>query len=183
VLGVLPGVIGSLQAMEVIKLILQLGEPLIGKLLHYDSLSASTRHFNLRRDPHCSLCGDSPSIRSLAITKFNNPTQPRPMKEVTVQTLKQLFDDDKVEFLLDVRMPDEYALANLGGVLIPLPLLEASLDEIPRNKAIIIHCKAGVRSARACSILLDAGFTDVTNVIGGIDAWRKEIDPSLPLTV
>lgn len=178
-LGVLPGIVGSLQAMEVIKLILGLGTPAIGKLVHYDAFTTSMRTFKLKSDPECKLCGTSPSILTPQLTEFKSDT-PNCMKEITVQELNNKMQQSSLEFLLDVRMPQEFAAANLGGHLIPLPELEQSLGQIPKDTPITIHCKAGVRSARACFILMEHGYTDVTNVIGGTDAWREEIDPSFP---
>ena len=179
----LPGVIGSLQAMEALKLLLNIGTPAIGKIVHYDAFSTSMRTFTLKPDPKCKLCGENPSITTIQPTTFSTPNKTvNPMKEITVQELKVMLDNGAVDFLLDVRMPAEYEAANIGGHLIPLPLLENSLQEIPRDKPIIIHCKAGVRSAKACFILMNHGFSDVTNVIGGTDAWRAEVDPTLPYT-
>ena len=167
--------------MEVIKLLLDIGTPAIGKLVHYDAFSTTLRTFNLKPDPKCELCGENPSITEIKLTEFVNTCDIQNfMKEITVQELKTLMESDSIDFLLDVRMPEEYQAANLGGHLLPLPLLPENLDQIPRNKPIIIHCKAGVRSARACYTLLENGYTDVTNVIGGTDAWRAEIDPSFP---
>ena len=180
-LGVLPGVVGSLQAMEVVKLLLDIGTPAVGKLVHYDAFSTSLRTFNLKRDPECALCGENPTIKDIQLTEFVNACQQDNfMKEITVQELKNLMDTDAIDFLLDVRMPEEFQAANLGGHLLPLPLLEDNLDQVPKDTPIIVHCKAGVRSARACYTLLQHGYTDVTNVIGGTDAWRAEVDPSLP---
>ncbi len=175
----LPGVVGSMQAMEAIKLILQIGDPLIGKMLYYDALTATTRKFKLRPDPECALCGASPTIKTLQHTEFKHTTTTE-MKEITVTELKERIETNAIEYLLDVRMPEEHQAANLGGELIPLPVLSDSLDQIPKDQALVIYCKGGVRSAKACHILMEAGFNDVTNVIGGTEAWRREVDPSLP---
>ena len=180
-LGVLPGVVGSLQAMEAIKLILDIGKPAIGKLVHYDALATSMRSFTLNPDPQCARCGDKPTIEGIQETKFKSTNkQGNQMKEITVQELKNKMDQGTLGFLLDVRMPKEYESANLGGVLVPLPELMESLDKIPKDEPIIIYCKAGGRSARACLELMQVGYADVTNVLGGTDGWRNEIDPDLP---
>lgn len=169
-----------MQAIEVIKLLLNIGTPAIGKLIYYDALTASTKHFNLKRDPQCVVCGDNPTLTEIKEITIPCNSKSDDMKEIDVFQLRDQLNDNTIEFLLDVRMPHEYEAANLKGKLIPLPELEDQLDTLPRDKAIVIHCKGGVRSAKACQILLAAGFTDVTNVAGGTDAWRKHIDPSLP---
>lgn len=179
VLGVLPGVIGSIQAMEAIKLILGTDTPPLGKLTIYDALGSSFRTITLRRDPSCRLCGDHPSIDSVS-----NPETLAPayceihtdMETITTSELRErLASPDFNAFLLDVREPDEYAVANIPqATLIPLGTLEGRLDELPTNTEILIHCKSGRRSARAVDVLLANGFTDVKNVEGGIDSWLAE---------
>lgn len=176
VLGVLPGVIGSIQAMEAIKLILGTGTPPLGKLTIYDALGSSFRTITLRRDPSCRLCGDHSTIDSVS-----NPETLAPayceihtdMETITTSELRQrLAAPDFDAFLLDVREPDEYAVANIPqATLIPLGTLEGRLGELPKDTEILIHCKSGRRSARAVDLLLANGFTDVKNVEGGIDAW------------
>ena len=177
VLGVLPGIIGSLQAMETIKLLLGLGDIPLGKLTCYDALRSSFRVLTLRRDPACRLCGDSPSIHSIS-----NPETLAPhscemsthLPTFSVSELKARLASGFYGLLIDVREPDEYALANIpGSRLIPLATLPAVLPELDKNQEILIHCKAGGRSARAVQTLLDAGFTNVTNIAGGMDAWLK----------
>lgn len=169
-----------MQAMEVVKLLLNLGKPLVGKLLHYDALNTSFRNFQLKQDSQCVLCSANASYEGIGIA-LNKNTQTTitnkmamEMKEITVTDLKKRMDSDSVEFLLDVRALHEFEAANIGGELIPLPLLPDSLNLIPQDKEIIIYCKGGVRSARACHILTEAGYTDVVNVVGGMDAWIKE---------
>ena len=166
--------------MEVLKLLLDIGTPAIGKLVHYDALATTMRNFTLNRDPQCALCGDNPTINEIKEMKLRPSKENNGMKEINVVELKNKLDNNQVEFLLDVRMEQEFEAANLGGFLIPLPELMENLDSIPRDKAITIHCKAGGRSARACATLLEAGFSDVTNVLGGTDAWRQQVDPTLP---
>jgi sulfur-carrier protein adenylyltransferase/sulfurtransferase len=177
VLGVLPGIIGSLQAMEAIKLLLGLGEIPLGKLTCYDALRSSFRVLTLRRDPACRLCGDTPSIHSisnpetLASSSCDMSTE---LPTITVSDLKARLDAGFDGLLIDVREPDEYAAAHIeGSRLIPLATLPAAFSELPKDQEILVHCKAGGRSARAVQAMLDAGFTDVTNVAGGMDAWLK----------
>lgn len=175
VLGVLPGVIGSLQAMETIKLILGIGEPPLGKLLCYDGLRSSFRTLTLRRDPACRLCGDQPVIHSVNNPETNAPASCSTgddLPSVTVEELKQRLSAGFNGLLLDVREPDEHAAARIeGSRLIPLGTLEGEIPSLPKDREILVHCKSGRRSARAVQTLLDAGFTDVKNVSGGIDAW------------
>jgi len=177
VLGVLPGVVGLLQATEAIKLLLGIGEVPLGKLTCYDALRSSFRTLTLRRDPACKLCGDQPSIDSirnpetLASTSCAmNPELPA----ISAEELKRRLDSGFEGMLVDVREPDEYAAASIpGSCLIPLGSFEDSITELPRDREILIHCKSGRRSARAVQSLLDAGFSNVLNVTGGIDAWHK----------
>ena len=175
VLGVLPGIIGSIQAMETLKLLLGIGSVPLGKLTVYDALNSSFRAIKLHRDPHCRLCGDQPEIRSVSNPETNAssacPTNPG-MESVTTEELKHLLDDNFEGLLIDVREPHEHAMARIDGAeLIPLGTLEAELHRLPRDRDILIHCKSGMRSARAVKLLLDQGFTRVKNVAGGIDAW------------
>ena len=188
VLGVLPGLIGTLQATEAVKLIAGIGESLIGRLLHVDTLSMKFRTFNLRRDPECPVCGDHPTITApidyegfcgipKAMAQTNDLSD-----EVTVQELKTMMDNKEDFFLLDVREPVEWDIANLPGAkLIPLGELPNRLDEIPREGKLIVQCKSGGRSARAVGFLRDAGFDNAVNLTGGINAWSTEIDPSVAL--
>ncbi|HVJ45642.1 MAG TPA: molybdopterin-synthase adenylyltransferase MoeB [Luteolibacter sp.] len=179
VLGVLPGIIGSLQAMEAIKLILNIGKPPLGKLTIYDALNSSFRSITLRRDPSCRLCGDHPSVDSVT-----NPETLAPayceipddhMETITTAELRERLAGNFDALLIDVREHDEYAVANIPGAkLIPLGTLNDHLDELPKDREILIHCKSGRRSARAVDLLLANGFTDVKNVEGGIDSWLAE---------
>ena len=193
VLGVLPGVIGTIQATETIKLILGTGEPLIGRLLLYDALRMRFRELKLRRDPDCPVCGDRPSIRELIdYEQFCGLPQAAaaavpalaPEHEVTVEELKSTLVGDDSLLLIDVREPQEFQICRIpGSTLIPLGMVPARLDELRATAAgrpIIVHCKSGVRSAKAVRLLQDAGLTQAKNLKGGILAWIDRIDPTLP---
>lgn len=183
VLGVLPGLIGTMQALEAIKLITGIGQPLLGKLLHVDTLSMRFRTLSLRRDPDCPVCGDRPTITEpidyqgfCGITAEPAPAVPT----MTVHELKQLRENGDNHFLLDVREPHEQSISRIeGAVLIPLGELESRTAELPRDRRILVHCKSGGRSARAVSKLREQGFEDVWNISGGIIAWAREIDPTM----
>ena len=176
-LGVLPGVIGTLQATEAIKLLVGVGEPLLGQLLHYDALSAKFRTFTVRPDPQCALCGENPTITApQAIDGYGCTAVGS-----TVHELLGALDEDGVT-LLDVREPDERAACRIEPSLaIPLGELAARLGELPRDGRLFVYCKVGGRSAHAVDLLTAAGFENAINVLGGIDAWRAEIDPAMPL--
>jgi MoaD family protein len=186
VLGVLPGVIGVIQATEAIKLILGSGQPLIGRLLLYDALQMRFRELKLRRDPECPICGDHPTIHALIdYDQFCGvvPAQAQPastgVPEVTVEQLKAKIDKGDDFFLLDVREPNEYQICRIAGsTLIPLGELAQRTGELDRNKEMIVHCKMGGRSAKAVSLLQERGFNRVSNLKGGILAWIDRIDPS-----
>lgn len=182
VLGVLPGIIGCLQANEAIKLILGLGEPLIGRLIHFDALAFRFREIKLRRDPQCAVCGENPTITELHdITFACDMSQSPALPEIDVHQLKSRMEEESPFVLLDVREPAEIAVCCLpGSVVIPLGELPARLGELDAAAETIIHCKAGGRSAKALQILLEAGFDKVCHVKGGINAWSAEIDPSVP---
>lgn len=186
VLGVLPGLIGTMQALEAIKLITGIGQPLLGKLLHVDTLSMRFRTLTLRRDPDCPVCGDSPTITEpIDYEGFCGVSQPLmnapEMPAMTVQELKELRDAGDDHFLLDVREPHEQAICCIeGAFLIPLGELEHRIDEIPLGRRILVYCKGGVRSAKAVGKLREHGFDNVWNITGGILAWAREIDPSIP---
>ncbi|MBK1882931.1 molybdopterin-synthase adenylyltransferase MoeB [Luteolibacter pohnpeiensis] len=179
VLGVLPGIIGSLQAMEAIKLILGLGEPPLGKLVIYDALSTSFRSIKLRRDTTCRLCGDHPSIFSTENAETTAPAtcqvdDPN-MQSITTSELRKRLNGDFDAVLIDVREPHEHAVANIPQAeLIPLATLPDQIDRLPKDREIIVHCKSGGRSAKAVDFLIANGFENVTNVTGGMDAWLAE---------
>jgi len=187
VLGVLPGLIGTMQATETIKLIVGIGQPLIGRLLHVDTLTMKFRTFNLRRDPECPVCGDHPTITQpvdyetfCGITPSTMQSKPN-KQDVSVQELKALIDRKDDFLLLDVREPFEWDIAHIEGArLIPLGELSSRLDELPEDRKIIVQCKSGGRSAKGAALLEQAGLTDVWNLAGGITAWSKEVDPTIP---
>ena len=179
VLGVLPGIIGSLQAMETLKLILGIGVVPLGKLTCYDALNSAFRSLKLNRDPQCRLCGDHPDIRSVSNAETTTAATcnlaSESMESITTTELRALLSGDFAGVLIDVREPDEYALAHIeGSQLIPLKTLPGELDSLPTDREILVHCKSGGRSAKAVQLMLDHGFTRVRNVAGGIDAWLAE---------
>lgn len=189
VLGVLPGIIGSLQALETIKLILDEGEPLIGRLVLFDALKFKFRELKLRKNPECPICGESPTIHALIdYDQFCGVTPPAAQSdeiidertEISVEQLKARLDRNDDLFILDVREPHEYEIANIGAHLIPLSELSRRIKEVNASKEVIVHCKSGGRSARAADFLRRSGFERVKNLVGGIDAWSEKIDPSLP---
>jgi len=179
VLGVLPGIIGSIQAMEAIKILLGIGEMPLGKLTVYDALRSSFRSIRLNRDPKCRLCGDHPEIPSVAnaeTTAFSSCHLISPdMESITTLELRQKIVQGLDGILLDVRQPDEHEIARIEQArLIPLDTLESQLDFLPRDRTIYVHCKAGSRSARAVKLMTECGFAKVVNVSGGMDQWLKE---------
>jgi molybdopterin/thiamine biosynthesis adenylyltransferase/rhodanese-related sulfurtransferase len=183
VLGVLPGIIGCLQTNEAIKLILGIGEPLVGRLIHFDALAFRFREIKLRRDPQCAVCGENPTITKLENITFACDMSPSPaLPEIDVHQLKARMDEGTPFVLLDVREPAEIEVARLpGSLVIPLGELPGRLDELDPSAETIVHCKAGGRSAKALQLLLEAGFSDACHVQGGINAWSSEIDSSVPL--
>jgi len=186
VLGVLPGIVGSLQASEAIKLILGIGDPLVGRLIHFDALSFRFREIKLKRDVECAVCGNHPSIQTLTDYEMNceisGSDSDLPLREINVQQLKDRMAQETAFVLLDVREDAEIEICRLpGSVTIPLGELPQRLSELDPNCETIVHCKSGGRSAQALQILNEAGFSDVCHVQGGINAWSKEIDSSVPL--
>ena len=187
VLGILPGAIGTIQATETVKLILGIGEPLIGRLLLYDALGMSFREMKLRKDPNCPVCGENPTVTELidyqefcGIPQANAQATADEVPEITVQELKKRLDNGENLSVLDVREPHEYEVANIGARLIPLNELPERLAELDRDVPLAVHCKTGGRSARAVKLLQETGFQNAFNVEGGITAWSEEIDPSVP---
>lgn len=182
VLGVLPGLVGTMQALEAIKLITGIGQPLLGKLLHVDTLGMRFRTFNLRRDPDCPVCGDKPTITEpVDYEGFCGITSPPAVAAISVTELQRLRELGQPHFLLDVREPDEAEVARIeGAVLIPLGQVVARAGEVPRDVPVYVHCKLGGRSAKAVAALQGLGYTNVTNVTGGITAWSDEVDASVP---
>jgi sulfur-carrier protein adenylyltransferase/sulfurtransferase len=187
VLGVLPGAVGTIQATEAVKLILGIGEPLIGRLLLYDALSMRFREMKLRKDPDCPVCGENPTVTELidyqefcGIPQAETAAKENGVPEITVGELKAKMDHGEDINVLDVREPHEYEVANIGVRLIPLGELPQRLVELDQDEYFVVHCKTGGRSAKAVKLLQDAGFQNVYNVKGGITAWSEEIDPSIP---
>ncbi len=187
VLGVLPGVIGLLQATEALKLILGLGTSLLGRLLLYNALDLQFRELKLRRDPLCPICGEAPTLRELpdyeAFCGANPQTQP-PMPnsdEVTVQDMKRALDQPSLDIqVIDVREADEHAAARVAGtVLLPSSELDTRCGELDPSRAYYLHCQAGARSLKAVALLQQRGFKQVKSVCGGIQAWAAEIDPGV----
>jgi adenylyltransferase/sulfurtransferase len=190
VLGVLPGIIGLIQAIEALKLIIGAGETLAGRLLHFDALKMKFREFNLRRDPECPVCGDKPSIFApIDYEQFCAGPEPEDdwfaapagAPEISVRDLKAKMDRNEAFTLIDVREPYEYEIARIeGSQLIPLGELESRLNELPRTGTLIMHCHSGGRSERAVLLLQESGFENAVNLAGGIDAWSVEVDPAVP---
>ena len=189
VLGVLPGIIGLIQATEALKLIIGAGESLAGRLLHFDALKMKFREFNLRRDSQCPVCGDNPTIfEPIDYEQFcEGPAAADwfaaedAVPSVSVQELKRKMDEGEALTLVDVREPYEYEIARItGSRLIPLGELGTHVDELPRTGTLVLQCHSGARSEHAVRLLQDAGFGNVYNLEGGIDAWSSEIDPAVP---
>ena len=186
VLGILPGLVGVIQATEVIKLILGKGEPLIGRLLLVDALGMKFRELKLRKNPDCPACGTHRTVTKLidynefcgirGEEKAVDATQ----SEMQVEELKRRLDAGEDIFVLDVREPHEYQICNLGGHLIPLNDLPKRINELDSSQEIVAHCKMGGRSAKAVQFLREAGFKKVHNLAGGILAWADRIDPKVP---
>jgi adenylyltransferase/sulfurtransferase len=187
VLGILPGIIGTMQATEAIKLILGSGDPLIGRLVLFDALGMRFRELKLRKDPNCPICGDNPTIHALIdYQQFCGiGTQAEPELggewEITGPQLKARWDRGDRPFLLDVRNPEEWEICRLpGATLIPLSELPDRYIALDPNSEIVVHCKLGARSAKAVEFLRQRGFRNLKNLVGGIDAWAQEVDPSVP---
>src|SRR5881409_2078469 len=182
VLGVLPGIIGLLQAIEAIKLIVGIGEPLIGRLLHFEALNVKFRELNLRRDPQCPVCGDNPTIFSpIDYDQFCGVRDEETVHAISVNELKRKMDAREAFELIDVREPFEYEIARIDGAqLIPLAEIAERADELQRGQQIVVHCHSGTRSAQAVRLLQQRGFSNVYNLEGGIDAWSDFMDPSVP---
>jgi len=180
VLGVLPGIVGCLQANEAIKLILGIGDPMIGRLLHFDALAFRFREIKLRRDPKCAVCGENPTIQELKEIVFSCDMNDSALREIDVHQLKSRLDDPKPFVLLDVREPAEVEVGKIKqSIVIPLGELADRVGELDPAAETIIHCKAGGRSAKALAFLNESGFTDACHVQGGITAWAQEIDASI----
>jgi sulfur-carrier protein adenylyltransferase/sulfurtransferase len=187
VLGVLPGIVGAIQAMETIKLILGSGEPLAGRLLLFDALAMRFRELKLHKNPACPLCGDHRTITKLidyeefcGIRGEEAPAVTNGIPEMTAQELKTRLDKGDDIFILDVREPHEYQICNLNGKLIPLGELPRRVHELDSSREMVVHCRSGKRSADAVQFLLQSGFKKLWNLKGGVLAWSDEVDPSMP---
>ena len=192
VLGILPGLVGVIQATEAIKLILGVGEPLIGRLLLVDALNMNFRQLKLRKNPDCPVCGTNPTVTELIdYDQFCGIAPPAPasatpsqevngVPQISVTDFKRKQDAGEDIYLLDVREPHEFQIANLGGHLIPLGDLPARVQELDKNREIVVHCKMGGRSQKAAELLKQAGFNKIQNLAGGIQAWSEQIDPRVP---
>src|SRR6516225_614280 len=188
VLGILPGLIGCIQATEAVKLIIGQGEPLIGRLLLYDALAMRFQEFKVRRNPKCPVCGDSPTITALmdyeqfcGVRGQEAPAPPPSDGDITAPDLFRLIDAGRPPFILDVRNPEEFQICRIpGSTLLPLPELPRRFKELNPDQEMVIHCKSGMRSLKATNFLRDQGFRMVKNLKGGILAWADRIDPSVP---
>ena len=188
VLGVLPGIIGCIQATEILKLALGKGSSLLGRLFLLNALDMEFRELKLRKDPQCPLCGENPTITRLIDYQNFCGIAPEPETpaqnpdEVTVQDLKKALEDPRLGVrVIDVREPDEYQIARIDGVpLFPLSTLPQRFTELDPNQQYYVHCKSGVRSMKALKFLNEQGFKYVKSVKGGIGAWAEEIDPQVP---
>jgi molybdopterin/thiamine biosynthesis adenylyltransferase/rhodanese-related sulfurtransferase len=183
VLGVLPGIIGMLQTIETIKLIVGIGEPLIGRLLHFDALKVKFRELKLRRDPRCPVCGENPTIFSpIDYEQFCGVrNEDEVIPAISAHELKRKMDACEAFELIDVREPFECEIARIDGAkLIPLGEITERTDELQHELPIIVHCHSGARSAQAVQLLQQRGFRNVYNLEGGIDAWSDQIDPAVP---
>jgi len=187
VLGILPGLVGVMQATEAIKLILGAGQPLIGRLVLVDALGMKFRELKLRKNPECPVCGTHRTITELidynqfcGIRGEEKPVAESNLPEISVEELKRRRDAGEDIFVLDVREPHEYQICNLGGHLIPLNDLPKRVNELDSSREIVAHCKMGGRSAKAVDFLRQAGFTKVKNLTGGINAWAERVDPKMP---
>jgi adenylyltransferase/sulfurtransferase len=188
VLGILPGLIGCIQATEAVKLILGQGEPLVGRLLLYDALRMEFREFKVRRDPRCPICGDHPTIKQLidyeqfcGIRGQEAPAPAATSSELTVEDLKKRLDRGEDLFILDVRNSEEFQICRIpGSTLIPLPSLPQRISELDQSRELIVHCKSGMRSQKAIQLLREKGFRNLKNLKGGILAWAERIDTGMP---
>src|SRR5262245_13764951 len=186
VLGILPGLVGMIQATETIKLILGSGDPLIGRLLLVDALGMKFRELKLRKNPDCPACGKNPTITKLIDYAQFCGIRGEVLEaqvitdEIQVEELKHRLGRGDDLFILDVRELHEYQICNIGGHLIPLGDLPSRVNELDTSKEIIAHCRSGVRSAKAVDFLKQAGFKKVHNLAGGILAWADRVDPKMP---
>jgi len=187
VLGVLPGIVGTIQAAETLKLIIGKGQPLVGRLLLFDALAMKFRELKLRKNPECPVCGTNPTVTKLidyvqfcGIRGEEAPSTVTNIPEITPRDLKARLDKGDDLYILDVREPHEYDICNLNGHLIPLGELPRRVHELDSSREIVAHCRSGKRSADAVEFLQKAGFKKIWNLKGGILAWSDDVDPSVP---
>lgn len=193
VLGVVPGLVGSIQATETLKLVLGLGDSLVGRLLIFDGLRMRFRELRLRKDPECPVCGESPTVRELidyerfcGVTRENEGGEGMngsEIPEISVTELKERLDSGEPVNIIDVRESDEWDIGNLGqygAKLIPMSEISERADEIPRDRDTVLMCRSGARSGRVLEALRERGYDRLFNLKGGIRAWSDEIDPSIP---
>ncbi|MBW2290012.1 MAG: molybdopterin-synthase adenylyltransferase MoeB [Deltaproteobacteria bacterium] len=187
VLGVLPGLIATIQATETIKIVTGVGEPLYGRLIQYDALQMEFNEFRLKQDPACPVCGESPSVTKLidyaGFCGVPTTEAETPQPECSAADVHAMLERGEKFLLLDVREPDEFATAHIdGALLLPLAELESRLGELVewKGERVVAHCHLGGRSARACELLRSHGFANVENLSGGIEAWSLTVDASIP---
>jgi adenylyltransferase/sulfurtransferase len=187
VLGVLPGIVGCMQALETIKLITGVGDSLIGRLILFDALRMKFRELRLRKNPDCVICGPNPTVTKLIdYEQFcgiggEEHVPPAKLPEVTAPELKKMMDEKKSFVLIDVREPHEYQICSIpGSRLIPLGDVARRMNELNSADEIVVHCKSGMRSAKAVELLMQSGFRKIHNLKGGILAWSDQVDPSVP---
>jgi len=188
VLGILPGLIGCIQATEAVKLVLGKGNTLVGRLLQYDALQMTFQEFRIRRNPKCPLCGDRPTITKLIDydqfcgVRGQEPPVAAPAKgEIGVEELQARLQRGDALFILDVRNPEEFQICRIPGTtLIPLPELPQRFQELDKSREMVVHCKSGMRSAKAIQFLRQQGFDNLQNLKGGILAWADKIDHTMP---
>lgn len=179
VLGAVPGIIGTMQALEAMKLLAGFGTTLVGRFLHFDAARTHFREFKVRRDPACPVCGSSPSITEPI--DYEQSCHSDGIPSISATRLQQRLRQKPSPALLDVREPFEFEIARIDGArLLPLGSVPDSLSEISRDEETVVVCKSGVRSAQVIAFLQTKGFSNLLNLEGGIDAWRREVDPALP---
>ena len=187
VLGVLPGIVGSIQALETIKLILGKGRTLIGRLLLFDALDLKFRELKLRKNPECPVCGAHPSVTKLIDyeqfcgIRGEEHVRETKVPEITAPEVKKMMDERKPFVLVDVREPHEFQICRIpGSTLIPLGDVPKRMHELSSADEIVVHCRSGIRSAQAVELLMKAGFRKIHNLKGGVLAWADQVDPTMP---
>lgn len=185
VLGILPGLLGLIQATETVKLILDAGEPLVGRLLMVEALGMRFREISMKKNPQCPVCGDNPTVNSLIdyeqFCGIRGGEEEAPdVPSISPEELKRLVEEGANIILLDVRDPHEYEIGGFDGYRIPLNELPARIDELDPHREIVAYCRSGVRSGRAVELLRSRGFNRARNLEGGVNAWAERIDPAMP---